>query len=52
MDDMDIGLLDYLEHGWNDVFALHGLDLLPAGPNVPQEQLLQYGNFCKALGQF
>lgn len=33
-------LIDLLKHGWNDKLFLHRLDLLPRGPDVPQENLL------------
>ena len=33
-------LVDLFEHGRDDKLPLHGLDLLPGGPDVPQEDLL------------
>ena len=45
----DLGV-DLLEHGGDDVLLLHGLDLLPAGPDVPQEDGLVVGVVAQGLG--
>lgn len=35
-------LIDLFEHGRNDKLSLHSLDLLPCGPDVPEENLLPF----------
>jgi len=35
-------LVDLFEHGWDDERPLHGLDLIPCGPDVSQEDLFAF----------
>lgn len=42
-------LVDFSEHWWNDKLSLLSLDLLPCGPDVPQEDLATIRtNGCKS----
>lgn len=43
-------LIDFFEHGWNDKHSLHSLDLIPTGPDVPEEDLSAFRvNGCSGL---
>lgn len=35
-------LIDLFEHRWDDKRSLHSLDLLPCGPDIPQEDLFAF----------
>ena len=41
--------ISYLEHGGDHILGLHGLDLIPGGPDVPQEDLLPIVQDCQGL---